>query len=49
MNIAALTKADNVALDDMDVSDPKLCQDDTWYPYFARLPRAGSPQRRECC
>ena len=39
MNIAALTKADSVALDDIDVSDPKLYQDDTWYPYFARLRR----------
>jgi cytochrome P450 len=39
MNIAALTKADSVALDDMDVSDPKLYQDDVWWPYFARLRR----------
>src|ERR1700746_1509937 len=39
MNIAALTKADSVALDDIDVSDPKLYQDDTWWPYFARLRR----------
>src|SRR5436309_13941588 len=29
----------NLALDDFDVSDPKLYQDDTWYPYFARLRR----------
>ena len=29
----------NVALDDIDVSDPRLYQDDTWYPYFARLRR----------
>jgi cytochrome P450 len=28
-----------IALDDIDVSDPKLYQDDTWYPYFARLRR----------
>ena len=32
MNISALTKADSVALDDMDVSDPTLYQDDVWYP-----------------
>src|SRR4030088_1012288 len=38
-DIAVLTKADSVALDDMDVSDPKLYQDDVWYPYFARLRR----------
>ena len=31
--------ADRVALDDIDVSEPKLYQDDTWYPYFARLRR----------
>src|SRR6202790_5413925 len=29
----------NVALDDFDVSDPKLSQDDVFYPYFARLRR----------
>ncbi|MBV8410641.1 MAG: cytochrome P450 [Alphaproteobacteria bacterium] len=39
MNIAALTTADSMALDDIDVSDPKLYQDDTWWPYFARLRR----------
>src|ERR1700760_1812594 len=39
LSFAALTNADSVALDDMDVSDPKLYQDDTWYPYFARLRR----------
>src|ERR1700746_2453621 len=38
-DIAVLTKADSVALDDIDVSDPKLYQDDVWYPYFARLRR----------
>jgi hypothetical protein len=26
-------------LDNIDVSDPKLYQDDVWYPYFARLRR----------
>jgi cytochrome P450 len=37
----AVTGADirRIALDDIDVSDPKLYQDDTWYPYFARLRR----------
>src|ERR1041385_999261 len=29
----------NLALDDFDVSDPKLYQDDVWQPYFARLRR----------
>jgi cytochrome P450 len=38
-DIAALSDADRVALDDIDVSDPKLYQDDTYYPYFARLRR----------
>src|SRR5438445_155891 len=38
-DIAVLSDADRVALDDIDVSDPKLYQDDTWYPYFARLRR----------
>src|SRR5579862_6176307 len=28
-----------MALDRIDVSDPQLYQDDTWYPYFARLRR----------
>ncbi len=38
-DIAVITDADKVALDDIDVSDPKLYQDDVWYPYFARLRR----------
>jgi cytochrome P450 len=38
-DIAVLNHADRVALDDIDVSDPKLYQDDTYYPYFARLRR----------
>jgi len=38
-DIAVLRDADRVALDDIDVSDPKLYQDDVWYPYFARLRR----------
>jgi cytochrome P450 len=31
--------ADALPLDRIDVSDPKLYQDDIWYPYFARLRR----------
>ena len=31
--------ADSVALDAIDVSDPRLYQDDVWHPYFARLRR----------
>src|SRR4029077_684109 len=38
-DIAVLSNADRVALDDIDVSDPKLYQDDVYYPYFARLRR----------
>jgi len=38
-DIAVLSNADSVALDDIDVSDPKLYQNDTYYPYFARLRR----------
>ena len=38
-DIAVITDADTVALDDINVSDPKLYQDDTYYPYFARLRR----------
>jgi cytochrome P450 len=38
-DIAVLNAADSIALDDVDVSDPKLYQDGTWYPYFARLRR----------
>ena len=30
---------DSIPLDRMDVSDPKLFQDDVWWPYFARLRR----------
>ena len=29
----------SMPLDQMDVSDPKLYQDDIWYPYFERLRR----------
>jgi cytochrome P450 len=35
----AVHSADRIALDAMDVSDPQIYQDDTWYPYFARLRR----------
>ena len=28
---------ERIPLDSIDVSDPKLYQDDVWYPYFARL------------
>ncbi|HTW53027.1 MAG TPA: cytochrome P450 [Stellaceae bacterium] len=31
--------ADRIALDRIDVSDPQIYQDDTWYPIFARLRR----------
>jgi cytochrome P450 len=33
------SEAWTMPLDKFDVSDPKLYQDDTWYPYFARLRR----------
>jgi len=32
----------SLPLDRIDVSDPKLYQDDVWHPYFARL-RAEDP------
>jgi cytochrome P450 len=35
----AVHSADRIALDRIDVSDPQIYQDDTWYPYFARLRR----------
>ena len=38
-DIAVRTKADSLPLDAFDVSDPQIYQDDTWYPYFARLRR----------
>jgi cytochrome P450 len=31
--------ANSIPLDKIDVSDPQLYQDDTWYPYFERLRR----------
>jgi cytochrome P450 len=36
---AAQVDVDSIPLDRMDVSDPKLFQDDVWWPYFARLRR----------
>src|SRR5271157_5377620 len=34
-----LHDADSIPLEAIDVSDPQLYQDDTWYPYFERLRR----------
>jgi cytochrome P450 len=36
---AVQSSANSVSLDAIDVSDPQIYQDDTWYPYFARLRR----------
>jgi hypothetical protein len=36
---AARSNANRVSLEAIDVSDPRLYQDDIWYPYFARLRR----------
>jgi len=36
---AVHSAASSVPLDAIDVSDPQIYQDDTWYPYFARLRR----------
>jgi cytochrome P450 len=36
---AVQSAASGVSLDAIDVSDPQIYQDDTWYPYFARLRR----------
>jgi cytochrome P450 len=36
---AVQSTAGSVPLDAIDVSDPQIYQDDTWYPYFARLRR----------
>ncbi len=35
----AVSSTDRIALDAIDVSDPQIYQDDTWYPLFARLRR----------
>jgi cytochrome P450 len=39
LDAAVHTNANSVGLDAIDVSDPRLYQDDVWYPYFARLRR----------
>jgi cytochrome P450 len=39
LDAAVHTDANSVALDAIDVSDPRLYQDDVWYPYFARFRR----------
>jgi hypothetical protein len=39
LDTAVHSDASRIALADIDVSDPKLYQDDVWYPYFARLRR----------
>jgi cytochrome P450 len=36
---AVQSAASRVSLDAIDISDPQIYQDDTWYPYFARLRR----------
>jgi len=36
---AVHSAASRIPLDAIDVSDPQIYQDDTWYPYFARLRR----------
>jgi len=36
---AVQSPANSVSLDAIDVSNPQIYQDDTWYPYFARLRR----------
>ena len=40
-----LEDAYSVPLDKIDVSDPQLYQDDTYYPYFERLRRRPSTPR----
>jgi len=39
LDAPADSEVGNLALEDIDVSDPQLYQDDVWYPYFARLRR----------
>src|ERR1700721_4273932 len=39
VHIDPSSPAYTMPLERFDVSDPKLYQDDTWYPYFARLRR----------
>ena len=38
-DVSVLSSADALALEDINVSDPKIYQDDVWQPYFARLRR----------
>ena len=39
LDTAGLSNAESIPLDAIDVSDPRLYQDDVWRPYFARLRR----------
>src|SRR5262249_30890480 len=39
LDVAVPGAPNGVPLDRIDVSDPRLYQDDVWYPYFARLRR----------
>ena len=39
LDTAGLSDAESTPLDAIDVSDPRLYQDDVWRPYFARLRR----------
>src|SRR5713226_5564015 len=39
VNVDPTTDAYTTPLDQIDVSDPRLFQDDVYYPYFARLRR----------
>jgi cytochrome P450 len=39
LDAAVHSAASSVSLDAIDVSNPQIYQDDTWYPYFARLRR----------
>ena len=39
LDTAVHTDVNSVALDTIDVSDPRLYQDDIWYAYFQRLRR----------
>ena len=39
VNADPATNAWTIPLEQIDVSDPQLYQDDTWYPYFERLRR----------
>jgi cytochrome P450 len=39
VHVDPIAAADTLSLDAIDVSNPKLYQDDIWYPYFERLRR----------